>query len=64
MTATYKLLMASTILGLMGTAAAAQNFDDVNSPVFSSENQLDDTLEDLDEDIEDDFEVEDPTFGN
>lgn len=64
MTATYKLLMASTILGLMGTAAAAQNFDDVNSPVFSSENQLDDTLEDLDEDIEDDFEVEDPIFGN
>ena len=64
MNATYKLLMASTILGLVGTTAMAQSFDDVNSPVFSNENQLDDNLEDLDEDIEDDFEVDTPTFGN
>ncbi|EYD73389.1 DUF481 domain-containing protein [Limimaricola hongkongensis] len=64
MTATYKLLMASTILGLLGTSAIAQTFDAAEGRVFGTENRLDDNLEDLDEDIEDDFEVEDPTFGN
>ena len=64
MNATYKLLMATTILGLVGTASFAQTFDAAEARVFGNEDRLDDNLEDLDEDIEDDFEIEDPTFGN
>lgn len=64
MNATFKLLMATTILGFAGTASIAQDFGAAEERVFGRENQLDDNLDDLDEDIEDDFEVENPTFGN
>ncbi|SDE71422.1 DUF481 domain-containing protein [Limimaricola pyoseonensis] len=58
MNATYKLLMASTILGFVGTASLAQ------TDVFATENQLEDELEDLDEEIEEDFERDIDRFGN
>ncbi len=58
MKTTYRLLMASTIVGFVGSAAAAQ------TAVFGTESELEEGLEDLDEDIEEDFERELDRFGN
>lgn len=67
MNATYKLLMATTILGLVGTASAAQTFEDREGDFIERVDQIDDQFDDLDDDVEDIEEGlagPDTTFGN
>ncbi len=58
MKTTYRLLLASTILGFAGTAAMAQ------TTTFNTDDRLDTQLEDLSEEIEEDAERDLSRFSN
>ncbi|MBB3711556.1 putative salt-induced outer membrane protein [Limimaricola variabilis] len=71
MNATYKLLMATTILGFVGTASIGQTedrtFEEREGDFIERVDQIDDQFDDLDDDVEDIQEGlagPDTAFGN